>query len=227
MAWDVSFDPVDAEDAITWFADRLVLTRAQVEELTAALADRAFYVSAVAQLDLVTQVWDAIGTALKDGEDLEDFKARVTESLTSAWEGTVENPAARIETIFRTNVQSAYTAGRYKQATDEDTIADRPYWMFDAIEDDRTSEICEKCDGTVRPADDAWWKSHLPPLHFNCRSHFITLTGEQADKHGVAKKPPTIEADDGFGAPPGEDDWKAPRSDYPAPLWSSFKEKQP
>lgn len=226
MAWDVSFDPVDAEEAIAWFADRLILTRDQIDALRSDLARRAFYVSGVAQLDVVTHVWEAIDDALKQGTTLDDFRASVSSSLESAWQGTVENPGSRIETIFRTNVQSAYTAGRHAEATDPDTLADRPFWMFDAILDDATTEVCEKCDGTVRAADDAWWNTHLPPLHFQCRSHFITLTKDQAHEKGITKKPTKTEPDAGFGAPPRERDWEPEKADYPEPLWKQFEEKK-
>ena len=43
----------------------------------------------------------------------------------------------------------------------------RPYWRFDSAGDDRVTEICEALDGTIRPADDPFWHTHTPPLHFN------------------------------------------------------------
>jgi len=227
IAWNVSFDPVDAAEAIAWFAERLVMTRDELDELEAQIARRAFFVSGVAQLDLVTQAWEAIDAAIKDGTTLDDFKADVGAALEDAWHGTVENPPWRLETMFRTNVQSAYVAGRYKQATDPEVISDRPYWLFDAILDSRTTEVCEKCNGTIQPANSSWWKSHLPPLHFNCRSHFITLTEDQAKEHGISKSPPRASPDDGFGSAPGEDEWKPARSDYPGPLFALFKNKVP
>ena len=87
------------------------------------------------------------------------------------------------------------------------------------------SDICEKCNGTILPADSAWWKSRLPPLHFNCRSHFITLTHEQATEHGISKSPPRASADEGFADAPGEDEWKPARADYPKQLFLLFSEK--
>lgn len=227
MTWPVSFDTVDAEEAIAWFADRLILTRAQIRDLRAAAARRAFYVSGVAQLDVVTEVWNAIDDALKKGTDLETFKAAVGEKLERAWNGTVDDPAHRLEVIFRTNVQSAYAAGRFKQATDPDIASTRPYWMFDAILDKHTTQVCEDCDGTIRPNDDPWWQSHLPPLHFKCRSHFLTLTADQARKRGITGKPTSAQAAPGFGKAPGVDEWEASRNDYPAPLWKEFEKKEP
>jgi SPP1 gp7 family putative phage head morphogenesis protein len=223
--WDVSFDPVDAEEAIAWFGERLAMTRDELAIVADEIAKRAFFVSGVTQLDIVTQAWEAFDAALKNGTTLEQFKADVGDELERAWQGSVHAPAWRLETIFRTNTQSAYVAGRYKQATDPEVIADRPWWRFDAVLDDRVTTTCLKCNGTVLPADSSWWKSHLPPLHFNCRSHFIALTPTQAKELGITKRPPKVDADQGFGAAPGKDDWTPMRSDYPRELWSVFKEK--
>jgi SPP1 gp7 family putative phage head morphogenesis protein len=211
-----SSDVVDFEAAIAWFRSRVPLTDEQMAQIDDEVRQRAFTVAGVAQLDVVTQVFDSIEAALASGTDLDDFKSAVADQLSSAWG---EDDGWRVETIFRTNVQSSYTAGRYHQATAAAT--DRPYWMFDAILDGRTTEVCEKCDGTVRPADDPWWKSHLPPLHFNCRSHFVTMTEEQAGAHGVTRAPTSAEPDDGFGAPPtfGTPGWEPQKKDYPTALW--------
>lgn len=71
-------------------------------------------------------------------------------------------------TIFRTNVQSAYNAGAYQQRNDPAVRKRRPFWQFRAIQDARTSDLCRPLDGIVRPADDPWWKTHTPPLHHQC-----------------------------------------------------------
>ena len=42
--------------------------------------------------------------------------------------------------------------------------------QFDAILDDRTTELCKSLDGVIRPVDDAFWDQYYPPNHFNCRS---------------------------------------------------------
>jgi hypothetical protein len=71
-----------------------------------------------------------------------------------------------------------YGAGRYHQSV---AMADRrPYWRFDGIHDGRQSTICKPLTGVIRRWDDPWWKTRIPPLHFQCRSSFTTLTEAQA-----------------------------------------------
>lgn len=201
MAWAT---PGEFVEAIEWFRERLPITDDEFEALENASHRTSFVVSGVAQLDIVTDVWEALDRAIENGDDLDDFKDAVEESLLSAWGEDVDNPAHRIETIFRTNLQSAYGAGRHKQMTDPDVLEDHPIWQFDAILDGRTTEVCQACDNTKLPADNPWWKTHNPPLHHKCRSGVITMTKEEAGK--LTKKPPSAKPSDGFGEAPLDGD---------------------
>ena len=216
MVWDVSDDPVDFDEAVAWFRKRVRMTKADFEQRSAVAKRKAFTVANVTQLDLIRHAWNAVDKALKDGTSLEDFKKAVGPELLKAWGESVEDPAWRLETIFRTNVQLAYGAGRHKQATHPDVRADRPIWMFDAILDGRETEVCRECDGTKLPSDDPWWTIHTPPMHFNCRSSFIAMTEDEAGK--LTTKPPKTKPLTGFGLPPGDDEWSPDIQSYPAPL---------
>lgn len=178
------------------------MPKAAFEALTAAAKKRAFTVAGVALADLRASVQTAITDALFDGTTIEDFKDSVGAKLRREWKGTVAEPATRLETIFRTNVQSAYNAGRHAQATDPETLTVRPYWQFDAVTDGRTTPGCRAANGTILPATDPWWQKNLPPRHFNCRATFHPLTRRQAERLGVSTAGPGVVADDGFGGPP-------------------------
>lgn len=200
MAWKV---PGTFEEATEWFRKRISMTKADYDALDERERGRAFTVAGVAQLDIVTDVWTAIDKAIENGDDIDDFRSSIADALEAAWAGTVDDPAWRIETIFRTNLQSAYGAGRYAQATDPDVLEERPIWMFDAILDGRETRICHACDGTKLPADHPWWETHITPLHHNCRSGIVTLTQDEAGT--LTKKPPKAKPDGGFGLAPSDD----------------------
>jgi SPP1 gp7 family putative phage head morphogenesis protein len=198
VAWKVSADPVDFDEAVAWFRKRVAMTAEERTRLTGEARRQGFFVSHAAQLDVVHDVWKALDAAIAKGTPLADFKREVGPKLREAWSPKdVPDPAWRLETIFRQNVQNAYSAGRYRQATDPDVLDERPVWMFDAILDGRETSICKACDGTMLAAEDKWWLSHQPPLHFNCRSSVITLTEEQAGK--LSKKKPDVPVPAGFG----------------------------
>ena len=191
------------EDALAYFEAQQPILKDVWDTLSDAAREQAFTVSGVTQVEVIQQVLEGLEAAIADGTTLEDFAAAVSTSLESAWGGSVANPAFRIETIFRTNVQTAYAAGRYQVATHPDIIAVRPQWMFSAVLDSRTSPICRPLDGLIRPADDGFWRGHHPPLHHRCRSSIITLREEQAKQMGGGTDvPPHDVAAPGFGALP-------------------------
>jgi hypothetical protein len=158
----VTPNPARFREAIAAFKKRVPMPAAEFRALEEAEREFAFTVSGVAQADLVSQVYEGIERAIRDGTTLEDFKADVGEALEQSWGGSAP---ARIETIFRTNVQKAYSEGRTAVFTAPAVKEARPYWRFETIDDDRRDEDCADCDGVILPADDPWWKTHTPPLH--------------------------------------------------------------
>jgi SPP1 gp7 family putative phage head morphogenesis protein len=212
--------PATAGELVQHLRDVLALPAEEFYELEAKSRGRAFTVSGVAELDLVTDVWRAVESAVTNGETLDDFKARIGEDLEQAWGGEIPG---RIETIFRTNVQAAYGAGRYHQNNRPEVRATHPFCRFTAVMDSRTSDICEALDGTVLPSDDDFWATHQPPLHFNCRSDVSAITEEEAREAGVDELPPQTEPDEGFGVP--ITDWKPDLSSRPVELVTLYELK--
>lgn len=200
----VAPDPTKFHEAVKAFRKRVPMSNEDYDQLQADERRRGFTVGAVSQADLVQDVFDAIDSALVAGTSFDDFKAEIGGKLADAWGG---EDAPRVETIFRTNVLSAYSEGRHEIFSSPAVKETRPVWRFDAIEDDRIDEDCEAADGTVLPADDPWWSTHLPPLHFNCRCSFTALTPEEADEEGMTERAPEGEADEGFGNAPDDEEW--------------------
>jgi SPP1 gp7 family putative phage head morphogenesis protein len=90
----------------------------------------------------------------------------------------------RLETIYRTNLQTAYQAGRW-QAFD-DNSSDRPYLMYVAVMDDRTRPSHAEMNGQIFPADDPIWDTHYPPNGFNCRCRVRALSEKNIQDRGLA-----------------------------------------
>ena len=208
--------PVKFREAIAAWRKRDPMSSDDYDALEEGEADHAWTVAAAAQADLVADVFDAIESAIENGDTLEDFQDTVSDRLAEAWGGP--NPA-RIETIFRTNVNSAYNEGRHAIFSAPKVKEARPYFRFDVIDDDRLDDVCADCGGVILPQDDPWWDEHLPPLHFNCRCSFTALSEDEArDAGGADDEGPDADADDGFGDAPNEDgeDWQPDEGDYPA-----------
>lgn len=210
---------IDVEDAVTWHRKRdRALTKDEWSAQGEADRQRSFTVANVAQLDLVHDAWKAIDKAIADGTTLDDFKKEVGPKLQKAWGGSVKNPATRVETIFRTNVQRAYNAGRWHAA--KAAVETHPYWQLDVVLDGRTSGICRPVAGIVLRADDPWWKTNVPPRHFNCRATIRSLRERVAlrlIKGGLPSDPKDAAPASGFGAEPTEQ-WKPDPTKYPDQL---------
>lgn len=206
-------DPEVFAEALEEFRALIPLTDEEFESILLEEEALAFRVAGVTQSDVVQYVFDRLDDAIEKGTTLEDFRADTLDVLESEWGGSVANPGARVETIFRTNTMRAYNAGRWRQLTDEDVADDRPYLHLVGVKDAKTCSRCESVIGTILPADHAFWRSHVPPLHHNCRSTIVALTPEEAQELGVTKKAPPRASDPGFGAPPDDNEGDA------APEW--------
>lgn len=224
MTWKVDADVADPKAAIEHFRSLVPMTADEYEFLDSEAQKQAFVVSGVVQLDLVSEIYNAIDDAIANGATLEDFKKAVSASVKDAWSAGSELDAHRLETIFRTNVQSAYMAGRYAEHTDPEALEDRPYWQYDAT--DESCDVCEPCDGVVLPAEDPWWNSHHPILHPNCACDVDAISHDDAKERGIDKAGPDVEAADGYGDPRAKPDLEPEKADYPEPLWSEFEEKK-
>ncbi len=199
--WSVSADPLKFEEAVRWFEGKVPLLPGEFKQLEAEAKRRAFTMAGVAELDRMAWLHQTLLEAIESGQTLDEWRGRVGERLRS-------RSPVHLETVFRTNVQSAYSAGRWAQLNHPAVRKARPFWMYDAIMDGRTTDICKERHGTVLPVDDPWWRENTPPLHFNCRSGIRALTPEQAKARGVASAPPTVKPPQaGFGLAPDVEDW--------------------
>lgn len=180
---EIIAEAVPPDAAIEFWKWRAKLTDEEAKALGEEAKHRAFYVTGLAKHDLVQLVSDGIEEALKNGETLPQFKARIMAAIqTQGWHDY------RIENIFRTNLQTAYAAGRYKKM--QAVKASRPYWQYLAVMDKRVRPSHAMLHGKVYPADHEFWAANYPPNGFRCRCGVRTLSARQVEKQGL-----TVETD--------------------------------
>jgi SPP1 gp7 family putative phage head morphogenesis protein len=157
------FNDLPFEEALKFIRSRIPMTEAEFKALARRAKSKAFSVSSVAGLDALREIRDSLGDAIEKGWTLAEWKRDVSIIL-KHWD--VEG--YRAETIYRTNLQSAYQAGRYEQMSDPDVLEMRPYWRYVAVIDDHTRPEHAAMHGKVFPADDPIWDVWYPPNGFNC-----------------------------------------------------------
>lgn len=110
-----------------------------------------------------------------------------------------------LETVFRTNVATAYGAGRFRQLADPAVVAARPYRMYRASGDGRTRANHRALDKLIFDAANTLWFSIAPPNGFNCRCAMVSLDDEGFRERGgvlTMALPPGAGADPGWNKPP-------------------------
>ena len=194
--WEIIDEGVTPEAAIAWWKQRAKLTDAEARALTEGARQRAFYVTGLARRDLVQLVSDGIQAALENGETLDSFRERITDAIRA--EGWHDR---RVELIFRTNMQSAYAAGRWKKI--QAVKASRPYLQYVARMV-RTRPSHAILHRLVYPVDHEFWKTNYPPNGFRCHCHVVTLSSRQVEKRGL-----TVQKE-----MPKSGGWKDPKTGY-------------
>jgi SPP1 gp7 family putative phage head morphogenesis protein len=196
----MKWEELPFEAAISFLRGKSALRKDDWLRLDARARLKAFTVAGVARQSLLDTILAGITRAVAEGQSFDAFRKAHQVKLEREWQGTVENPSHRVEVIFRTNVQTAYAIGRWEQQRTPEALSERPYGLFSAIMDRRTSEVCRACHGKIIPFANTWWNSHYPPLHFQCRSTVIALSPEQAAaRGGLTFIPPEENASPGFG----------------------------
>ncbi len=87
------------------------------------------------------------------------------------------------KTIFRTNVQSAYQAGKWAQLKEAGDNLD--VVVYDAVGDGRTRPSHLVMDGKAFAKSDAIWNTWWPPNGFNCRCTVRLMSAAEARARGL------------------------------------------
>jgi SPP1 gp7 family putative phage head morphogenesis protein len=223
VGWRVAADVERFDEAVESFLRRVPLTDAQRRLIPIEARRRAFWIAGTAQMDVLQHAIDSIRDAIADGTSLEDWKVLARERLGA--EFATATPS-HLTTVFRNATQTAYNEGRYEQMMEPAVVQMRPFWMYDAILDGATTEICRDLNSKVVAANDPFWDSHTPPLHHNCRSSIRSLKRSEALQRGISSKAPDIEPQEGFGqSPKVSKDWKPDLRTKDAELRAELKRK--
>ncbi len=161
--------------------------------------DAAVTVAKMMDIDLLSTVRDKLDDHLANGGTFGEFKkALVPELKKAGWWGKKDlvdpltgnvveaqlGSASRLETIFRSNLQSSYSVGRWDMI--QQNIDTAPFLMYDAVDDHRTRPAHAALDNIVLPATSSFWNEFMPPNGYNCRCGVIQMDSDDLKEFGLS-----------------------------------------
>lgn len=167
------------EDAIKFFDNKKIVTQEQLNNIIGLNKAKAFHLANYNNLKVLQDVKNRLSDALKNGTTFQTFQKDLAKTVQ---EGTFTK--RRLNTVFRTNVNSAYQAGRYKNLTAN--VNNRPYWMYVGIMDDRIRPSHASAHGKVFRYDHPFWAHFYPPNGFNCRCSVTALSEKDLKRRGLS-----------------------------------------
>ena len=166
--------------AIDWFIKKFPILYDHLDDVTKKVNETFFYIKRSLELETTRTLYNNLLDNLSNGGTLKDWLEASKTILDKT--GLGDSPWY-LELVYRNNMQSSYNAGAfYNQELNK---KNKPYGLYDAIDDERTSEICQILNGKVYPLDHPFWNRYLPPNHHGCRSKRITLSREELEEYGL------------------------------------------
>lgn len=218
----------DIRLAFRTFAEQLAFFRRKINVPTARwddlrLGDHAhgFMVAGLARQDVLDDMRDAITRAIRDGETLEDFRARFDDIVRGRWEGFTGDGSARgrawrTRIIYQTNLRTSYMAGRWE------TLRKFPFLRYNhhTLLNPREQHLA--WDDLIIATNDPWWAVHYPPNGWGCRCDATGVSDQRLRALGrkADGAPPAITGD-----PPPEWSYHVGEAARSLPVAAAFGER--
>jgi hypothetical protein len=194
MADEAEYRSLPFEQAISFFRQKVNVPTAKWADMLQGAHSRAFTVAGATKEGMLTDFRAAIDDAISNGSTLGDFRKSFDDIVARyGWDynGT---RGWRTQTIYGTNLRTAYAAGRWKQMTDPDVLRLNPYWKRvhkDGEKHPRPEHLA--WDGLVLPPDDPFVKTHATPDGWGCQCRWDPINRRELaslGKSGPDRAPP-------------------------------------
>ncbi|MFK5194155.1 phage minor head protein [Glaesserella parasuis] len=184
---------------------KLLASKLFKKELYDSALARATTISKLTDLDITRDIYGSMEKARREGKSFNAWKKTLVDDLErKGWvyghdkaisrgidgklladpkTGEHFGTPRRLNTIYRTNMQQAYSAARYQRYMDN--LDNRPYWQYSAVGDKRTRPAHQALNGKIYRYDDPFWATFYPPNGFNCRCTVIALSERDLKRKGI------------------------------------------
>lgn len=189
------------EEAVLFLKKKNVLPPDQYYKLSDKARFRAFTVSRLSDADMMERVKTLLSENLESGGGLKEFLEKTDTEILDGLGLAGNGGGWYWENVYRTNVQTAYNAGRALGFEAVKPVA----LELVGIGDMRQTEICRSLtQPPVRKMyDDPFWKTHWPPFHFGCRTTIRAIYDPaELEEEPITADVPEEKPAQGFGTYP-------------------------
>lgn len=180
-------------DQAGWFACKDVNISFDLtpQDVVDYLRTKAFWITGIENDEVLKVIQKRLTEAVNDGKTYQQFLAETEQYFT-------ELPNSRPQTVYRTNLYSAYSMAQLEQV---DQMRDRfPMWRYVAILDSATRPDHAALNGEVFPVG----QGPYPPIDYNCRCTAQQLHTYQVDAERIkpsrnVQLPETVRRFDTYG----------------------------
>lgn len=168
-------------DAIDFLRDKKVVKKQDFELLAEEYRPYAFTVAHVESISTLTLAQGELGAFLSSGESLGEFQATIADAFQRR--GITPLAPHHIENVFRTNMQTAYNAGRWNELMDPEMATFFPMFEYHNPLDERsrlTHAAMAKPGANRFRRDDPIWFAWWPPNGYNCRCWVVGVSDPRA-----------------------------------------------
>ena len=189
-------------EAVEYLKKRDVIKKVDYNKLSDKMRFRAFTASRIADGDLLKRINSELIKNVNDGKGLKNFLSLTKTDILDKVGMGAGGQGWYWETVYRTNVQTAYNTGRMMGFEEDKPLA----LHFVGIEDSRQTDVCHSLSNVIRPYDDPLWEKYIPPLHFGCRSTVRAIYDEDELPEEWSSLEGIEKPAKGFGTNPLEND---------------------
>lgn len=175
------FPRLPPAEAAAWWTSRGVVTPQQFEKLSAEARAQAFTISRWTSSSALLEAHQLFERTIRDGGTLAEFEDGLAPLLKSQGLGPMK--PFRLETMFRTNWATAYSAGRDRQQRRPEALRLRTYFRYHNPDDGRGRRTHAAQNGKVYSADSAFWQVWNPPNGYACRCYKTAHTEAEVRAH--------------------------------------------
>lgn len=179
MAIDTRYQRLPFEEAVAYLAEKISLPTGSWRDLRDDEHD-AFFVVAGAKGSLLSELREAVETAIRTGQRLEDFRPTF-ERIAQGWE---HNGTAgwRSRIILQTNLRASYGRGREEMQLDPEVLRLQPYlrYVHGGATNPRPHHLA--LNGEVFTADALPWAL---PCGYGCTCRYVSLSSRRLEQLGL------------------------------------------